>query len=455
MLVSILLIVVLIVLNGIFAASEAAIVAINLNRLHEDVDNGNKKAIKVLRFVEDTTNFLSTIQIGITFIGFINAIIVSDAFSDSIVRYFASIMTVDAGIIRPIVTIVLTLILTYFQVVLGELVPKRIAIRYPRRISYAFINLNSFLSKIMKPLVMFLTGSANLIIKLLGIKIEDDANEFSEEEILLMVSAGRKVGSIDDRESEMIQNIFEFDDTSVDEIMTHRTEIIAIDIRSTKDEVVQIVSRERYTRFPVYQDSIDNIVGTIHSKDLLKHLDSENKTRFSLRKILRKPYFIPDSKIVSELFVEMKQTKNHIAIVIDEYGGTAGIVTMEDIIEQIVGNIFDEYDEEEVDIEKIKQDEYEIDGLASLEDVEDELNIDLPDEEYDTLSGFILGQLGRFPIKGEKVEVIFNNYKFKVLEIDDKVIDKVLVTKVEEAEEKLIAEAIEENVDISTNGAKE
>lgn len=432
MLGSILLIILLIIINGIFAASEAALVAVNRNRLNDDIEKGNKKAIKVATFVDNPANFLLTIQIGITFIGFINAIIVSDAFSESIVNYFLTIIPLfDASIMKPIVNVLLTLMLTYVQVVLGELVPKRVAMRYPRKVSYAFIGLNSFLSKFMRPLVWLLTNSANFIIKIFGIRIEADSESYSEEEILMMVSAGQKRGDIDEVEGEMIQNIFEFDDTSVDEIMTHRTEIIAIDIKSTKDTVISIVSKERYTRYPVYDGTIDNIVGTLHSKDLLKYLDSENKTRFSLKKLIRKAYYVPDSKIVSELFYEMKQTKRHIAIVIDEYGGTAGIVTMEDIIEQIVGNIFDEYDDADEEIEQIKADEYEIDGLTSLEDVEDELNIDLPDEEYDTLSGFIIGQIGRFPHKGENTEIFYNNYSFKVMSVDDKVISKVKVTKVD------------------------
>ncbi len=431
MIINIILIGVLIIINGIFAASEAALVAVNHNRLRDDVEKGNKRAIKVSKFVDNPTNFLSTIQIGITFIGFINAIIVSDAFSDRIVNYFITKVSMDPNLIRPIVTIVLTLALTYFQVVLGELVPKRIAMRYPKKVSYTFVGLNNFLSIFMRPLVWLLTGSANVIIKLLGIKIDEAEDRYSEQEIRLMVNAGKKTGSIDETESEMIENIFEFDDTTVADIMTHRTEIIAIDIEASKAEVIKVVSKERFTRFPVYEDNIDNIVGTIHSKDLLAYLDNFNKESFHLNDILRKALYIPESKIVSELFLEMKQTKQHIAIVIDEFGGTAGIVTMEDILEEIVGNIFDEYDDIVEEIKHISENVYEIDGLINLESVEDILKIDLPDEEYETLSGFMIGELQRFPKKGEKPEIIYHGYSFKALDLDTKVIHRVLVTKLE------------------------
>lgn len=429
MVVNIILIIVLILLNGVFASSESALVAINHNRLRDDVEKGNKRAIKTSKFTNNPTHFLSTIQIGITFIGFINAIIVSDAFTDKIVNYFVTVITIDPSVMRPIVMVLLTLLLTYFQVVLGELVPKRIAMRYPRKVSYMFINLNSFLSVLMKPLVWLLTSSANLIIKILGINVEEAEEKYSEQEIRLMIDAGKKTGTIDETESKMIENIFEWDDTIVAEIMTHRTEILAIDIESTKNEVIKIVANERFTRFPIYEDNIDNIVGTIHSRDLLAYLDDTNKQQFELKKLVRKAIFIPERKIVSELFVEMKQTKQHIAIVIDEFGGTSGIVTMEDILEQIVGNIFDEYDDVIEEIKYLGEDIYEVDGLSSLENLEDILKIDLPYDDYDTLSGFMISKLQRLPRIGEKPEIIFNSYSFKAIDLDTKVINRVLVTK--------------------------
>src|SRR5690606_25072533 len=249
------------------------------------------------------------------------------------------------------------------------------------------------------------------------------------------LNASEQKGVIDSSENEMIQNIFEFDTTTVEEVMTHRTEVSAIDIEATREEVISYVTNEKYTRFPVYEGTIDKIIGTLHVKDLLKFLElNPNQEEFDLRKLLRDPLFVPQSKNTRQLFKDMQASKVHIAIVIDEYGGTAGIVTFEDLIEEIVGNIFDEYDEDEVEIETIKEDQYEIDGLTNIDDVEELLNAHLPVEEYVTLSGFILGQLGRFPEQDETIVIVYNNYRFEVLEVEDKVIERVKVTKIEDSQ---------------------
>ncbi len=230
----------------------------------------------------------------------------------------------------------------------------------------------------------------------------------------------------------MIQNIFDFSDTTVDEIMTHRTEISALNVKSTRSQLIEFVQKEQFTRYPVYEGNIDHIVGTIHVKDLLKYLDKPEE-KFSLKSLLRPPYFVPESKKTAELFREMQKQKNHIAIILDEYAGTAGIVTIEDLIEEIVGNISDEYDEDEDLIKQINDHTYEIDGLLNINDVEDILEANLPVEDYDTLSGFILGQLGRFPEENEKIEINYNDYKFEIMDIDNKIITKVRVTKIEES----------------------
>ena len=224
----------------------------------------------------------------------------------------------------------------------------------------------------------------------------------------------------------MIQNIFEFDSTTVEEVMTHRTEVSAINVNSTRDELVKFVTNEKYTRFPVYEETLDKIVGTLHVKDLLKYLsDHEDKNEFDIQEILRDPLFVPQSKNTRALFREMKLTKTHIAIVIDEYGGTAGIITFEDLIEEILGNISDEYDEDEEEIQAISEDRYEIDGLIDLDDVEDLIHAGLPIEDYDTLSGFLLGQLGRFPEADESIVVVYGHYRFEVLSYEDKIIERV------------------------------
>lgn len=430
------LIVFFIILNGIFAASEIALVSANKREIQEDADSSGKKAKKakrVLKLIENPTRFLSTIQIGITMFGFINGVIAADAFSNLISGQIASWTGFDTLIIIPIVTFIITLILTYFQVIFGELVPKRIAMKAPERVSYLFIGFLSVIAVIMKPFVVLLTSSANLIIRLLGINPQDDDDTLSEEELILELNASESKGFIDSSENEMIQNIFEFDSTTVEEVMTHRTEVSAINVESTKDEVVTFVTNEKYTRFPVYEDTLDKIVGTLHVKDLLRYLaDHPDKSEFDIHEILRDPLFVPQSKNTRALFREMKLTKTHIAVVIDEYGGTAGIITFEDLIEEILGNISDEYDEDENEIQAISEDQYEIDGLIDLDDVEDLIHAGLPVEDYDTLSGFILGQLGRFPENDESIVVIYGNYRFEVLAYEDKIIESVMVTRVEE-----------------------
>lgn len=430
------LIVFFIVLNGIFAASEIALVSANRREIQEDADADGKKAKKakrVLKLIENPTRFLSTIQIGITMFGFINGVIAADAFSNLISDQIANWTGFDTLIIIPVVTFIITLILTYFQVIFGELVPKRIAMKSPERVSYIFIGFLSVIAVIMKPFVVLLTSSANLIIRLFGINPQDDDDTLSEEELILELNASESKGFIDSSENEMIQNIFEFDSTTVEEVMTHRTEVSAINVNSTRDELVKFVTNEKYTRFPVYEETLDKIVGTLHVKDLLKYLsDHEDKNEFDIQEILRDPLFVPQSKNTRALFREMKLTKTHIAIVIDEYGGTAGIITFEDLIEEILGNISDEYDEDEEEIQAISEDRYEIDGLIDLDDVEDLINAGLPIEDYDTLSGFLLGQLGRFPEADESIVVVYGHYRFEVLSYEDKIIERVLVTRVEE-----------------------
>jgi len=431
------LIVFFIVLNGVFAASEIALVSASKREIQEDAESGSKvskKAIRVLKLIENPTRFLSTIQIGITMFGFINGVIAADAFSNMISGQLASWTGLETLILIPIVTFIITLILTYFQVIFGELVPKRIAMKSPEKVSYMFIGFLSVIAVIMKPFVVLLTSSANLIMRLLGINPQDDDDTLSEEELILELNASESKGFIDRSENEMIQNIFEFDSTTVDEVMTHRTEVSAIDLESTRDELISFVTNEKYTRFPVYEDNLDKIVGTLHVKDLLRYISEHPDPKdFNLHEMLRDPLFVPQSKNTRALFREMKLTKTHIAIVIDEYGGTAGIITFEDLIEEILGNISDEYDEDEIEIQAINDNQYEIDGLIDLDDVEDLLHAGLPVDDYDTLSGFMLGQLGRFPDDEESVVVIFSNYRFEVLAYEDRIIERVLVTRVEEA----------------------
>lgn len=431
MFIQILLIFLVIFLNGVFASSEIALVSANRNKVELDAKRGNKRANKLLKFINNPTRFLSTIQIGITMFGFINGAIAAGSFAESLSNVFIKQWpNISKDIVYSVISVLMTLLLTYFQVVLGELVPKRLAMKSPEKLGYLFVGFLGIIAKIMRPFVMLLTGTANLIVKMFGVNPEEYDDILNEEDLRLELNASQLHGFIDQSENEIIQNIFELDSKIVSEVMTHRTEIYAIEINSTKKEILDYVANERYTRYPVYEDTIDNIIGVIHVKDLLKAIQQEDNTPFMLRNIIRKPLFVSKSKNIKDLFTEMRESKNHMAIVLDEYGGTAGLVTLEDLIEEVVGNIFDEYDDIEEEIETIKDNEYIIDGLTDLVEVEDVLNINLPVKTYKTLAGFIIGELGRFPQENEQVVIKYSNYCFEVLKLNGKIIEKVKVTRI-------------------------
>lgn len=286
----------------------------------------------------------------------------------------------------------------------------------------------NMLSVVTSPFVKLLSVSTNFVVRLFGVDPGADEKRVTEEEIRMLVDVGEEKGTIHESEKEMINNIFEFDNKIVSDIMTHRTDIAGIPIDSSLQDVLDTVKRKKFTRFPVYEDNIDNIIGILNVKDLLFLLEDNNQD-FDLKHLLRQPYFVPESKKTDELFKELQSTKTHMAVAIDEYGGTAGIVTIEDLIEEIVGNIFDEYDEEEKEFEKLDENTYLINGVASLERVEDFLEVELPVEDYDTLSGFLIGQLGRIPGENENPEIEFNGLVFKVEEMVEKRIAKVKACK--------------------------
>ncbi|MDY0277413.1 MAG: hemolysin family protein [Acholeplasma sp.] len=420
------LIIILVVINAFFAGSEAALVAANEIKVKNDAENGNKKAKLTLKYINNSTNFLSTIQVGITFIGFINGFLAAESFTLPILELLGDNF-VNSSLWQVIVKIVITLILTYLQVVFGELVPKKIAIQKPEKFIYRTVGFLNVLNKFMRPLVMLLTKSANGMGRLLGVKEQKD--EITEDELrMLVVGSG---DALKEREKQMIENVLDFDDRTASDVMTHRTEVFALDIETPYDEMLKLIKKEQYSRVPVYSNSIDNIVGILHIKDLLTRV---NKNNLTLEGIIRKPFFVPESMKTSDLFKEMQRTKNHMAIVIDEFGGTSGIVSIEDLLEEIVGNIFDEYDDVKEEVTILKDNCYVIDGLANIDDIEDIINVGLPVDEYDTVSGFILDKLGRFPLDDENVEIIYNGYKYEVLEINDRVIEKIKITKIVEDE---------------------
>jgi putative hemolysin len=293
---SIILLLVLIIFNALFAASEIAIISVNRNKIEEMANNGHKKAKQVQRFISRPTRFLSTIQSGITFVGFFASASASQAFAEDLGNILAKLPLITPDVGKTLAIIIVTVLLSYVTIVFGELVPKRLAMKKPEAIAFRLVGMLRIIATILRPFVWFLTISTNLMIRILGIDPNQEDNPITEEEIRTMVAVGGDRGVIDESEKEMINNIFEFDDTEVSEIMTHRTEIIGIPIDANIDEVVNLVFNEKYTRFPVYENNIDNIIGILHVKDLLRYKEKYVEGNFSIKDIIRTAYYVPDSK---------------------------------------------------------------------------------------------------------------------------------------------------------------
>lgn len=431
MLTEIFLLVILIVLNAFFAASEMALISLNDNKVRLMAEDGDKKAKQLLKLLREPGKFLSTIQIGVTLAGFLASAFASKSFADPLVIFFlAAGVPVPEAWLHTAAVIVITIILSYITLVLGELVPKRLAMKKAEPMARFVANPLNMIAFITAPAVKLLTVSTNFIIQLLGFDPHAEDERVTEEEIRMMIDVGEEKGTIHETEKEMINNIFEFNNKIVSEIMTHRIDIAALPVDASLDVVASFFNRERYSRIPVYEDNIDNIIGVMYSKSLIQYIiEGGRKESFNLRGIIRKPYFVPASKRTDELFKELQQSKTHLAVIIDEYGGTAGIVTLEDLIEEIVGNIFDEDEEIEKDIEKIDDNTFVIKGSVSLDEVQEKLGISLPVDDYGTLSGFIVGQLGRIPEKGDKPTIEFNELVFKVEEVEEKKVSKVKVCR--------------------------
>jgi len=424
--------IVLIFLNAFFAASEIALISLNDNKIRLMAEDGNQKAIHLQRILSHPTRFLSTIQIGITLAGFLASAFASESFAIPLVNLLKTFeLGISDSILKTFAMIFITLILSFFTLVLGELVPKRIAMNVAEPVSFAVVDILRFLFAITKPMVLLLTFATNFFVRLFGFDPNAQGDQVTEEEIRMMVDVGEEKGTIRETEKEMINNIFEFDNKIVSDIMTHRTEIAGVGLDAKLADVLKIVAAEQYTRFPVYRESIDDIIGVLHVKDLIQYVEFSEQDSFDLRTIIRSPYYVPESKRIDELFRELQLTKTHMAVVIDEYGGTGGIITIEDLIEEIVGNIFDEYDEDEIEIKQINESTFDVEGSTTLDELEEDLDIKLPIEEYDTISGFIIGQLGRIPSDGEQPEVTVDGVLYRVLKVDEKRITKVQIVKPE------------------------
>ncbi len=424
---------ILIVANAFFAASEIALISLNDNKIRLMAKEGNRKAQKIMGLLSEPSRFLATIQVGITLAGFLASAFAAESFAGPIVDFLIRFsLPISVELLKVITVILITVILSFFSLVLGELVPKRIAMNKADKIAYAVIGPLNMVSKIAKPFVNLLTLTTNAVVRMFGIKIDETENNVTEEEIRMLIDIGEEKGTIHEHEKIMINNIFEFNNKKVEDIMTHRLEIAAVPNDISLSDLIRTICRKKYSRLPVYEGSIDNIIGVLSTKDLLCLINKKDLSKyfdlFNIERYMRKPMFVLTYRSLDTLFAELQEAKTHMGIVIDEYGGTAGIVTMEDIVEEIVGNIFDEHDtEEDFEIVPVGENTYEAIATISLLDLEDYLGIELPVYEFDTLNGFLIHLFGKIPTGDDIKEIEYKNMRMKVLEVTDKRIEKVII----------------------------
>ncbi len=430
---------ILILLNAFFAASEIAFISLNDAKIEKQAKEGNKKAKQIEKMLKEPSKFLSTIQIGITLAGFLSSAFASDAFAERLAPILYNVMPfISLGIWKSISIILITIILSFFTIVFGELVPKRLAMKHYEKISFATIGVIRIISVITAPFVKLLTVITNAISKIFGVG-ENEEESVTEEEIKMMVDQGEEKGTIQEEEKELINKVFEFNDITVSEIMRHRKDIFAVDINISGDELMHELSKEeyRYSRIPVYDETIDEIKGVLYVKDILKNI---GKKSFRVKNIVKDAYFVSQTRLINEVFKELQKNKKQIAIIVDEYGGTAGLITMEDIIEELFGEIYDEYDEEEKEFEKIDENTYMLAGNMAIYDVNKILNAEIPEGDYDTISGFLQEQLGRIPEDEETPIVETKKVTYKIEEYEDKRILKIKACKNNIEEPKEIEE---------------
>lgn len=422
---------ILILVNAFFAATEIAVLSLNATQLEKKAEKGEKTAKRLLKLTQEPSGFLSTIQIGITLAGFLGSAFAADNFSGYLVDWIyndigftaLSLTTLDT-----LAVIVITLILSYFTLIFGELVPKRIAMQKPYEVSKLSCGVVLAVAKVVKPVVKFLSISTNAILRILHLKTEAEEDTITEEEILMMIELGEKRGVLDEDESEWLQNIFDFDDTCIREIMTHSVDVVSIALDASDDEIINIIKKTGISRYPVYDHDDENIIGILHVRDYLLNLQTKEK---NFKDILTPAYFIPDSMTADDLFEDM-QTKNiHFAIAIDEFGEMSGIITLEDLVEEIVGNIYDEHDAyEQPSIQVINDHQWKVSGNVNIEDLSKELNTEIPvDEDYDTIGGYIYSHLRSIPKDGTTKTIKADNLTFQITKIQNRRIKEVIITK--------------------------
>lgn len=430
----ILLIVILTILNAIFAATEMAVVSLNRNKVNQMAEDGNKKAKTLLRLIDDQTRFLSTIQVGITFAGMLSSASAATTLSSGFGQTLAN-MGVPQG--QSIAVLVITLIISYISLVFGELVPKRIALQNSENVAISVAGFINVLSIALGPFSKLLSMSTKVVLKVLGKYSEDIEEKISEEELRSYISVGQEQGVINSQGKDMMINIFEFDDSASYEIMTPRTELFMVAHEDFGLDAVSDILNSGHSRIPIYGDNRDDVVGIVYVKDLFVELEKNNYEFIDVDNVMKEPYFVPESKKIDQLLFELQNSKNYLALLVDEYGGISGLVTIEDIVEEIVGEIEDEYDIDKDRIEKIGINKYVIGGHVELKTINDKLFTDIDSDNSETIGGYAVEKLGYFPEDASSTPLIYGDetHTLKVLKVNNKRISEVLLTIIDEDKE--------------------
>ena len=424
----ILLQVILIVFNAVFACVENAVISMKDTKLAKMVAEGDKRAIRLARLISQPARFLATIQVAITLSGFMGSAFAAENFSGVLVDWLVGLgVPISAEVLDSIAVVFITIVLSYFTLVFGELVPKQVAMRKAEPLALGMSGLISTIAKVFAPLVSFLTISTNGVLRLMRIDPNAEDDDVSEEEIRMMVDVGSEKGTIDHDERAFIQNVFEFDDLSAEELVTHRTDVIMLDMEDSIETWKDIIFNTRHTLYPVCEGSADRIVGILNAKDYFR---LENKSRESVMEHAVSPaYFVPDTVKADILFRNMKKDRHTLAVVLDEYGGMTGIITMNDLVEQLVGDLGndDEFEEDKL-IELISEGTWKVHGSTLLEDLSIEIGVTLPSDEYDTVNGLIFNALGSIPEDGTDIEVEVAGLQVKVMEIKNHQVETAIVS---------------------------
>ncbi len=435
MLKQLLLQLVLIALNAFFAATEIAVISLNEKKVHALADEGDKRAGKMLKIIEEPTRFLSTIQIGITLAGFLGSAFAADNFAEKVSEFFIKTFGVPQsykGTMNTVAVVAVTLILSYFTLILGELVPKRIAMKHKEKLANSVCGVISFLTALLKPIIWFLTVSTNAVLRLIGIDPHEKEEPVSEEDIVLMLDAGADEGSLDQDDIEYIKNVFKLDKMTAEDVMTPWKSVVCLTADATDSEVIDVIEKEGYSRIPVYDEEEDHIIGILHARDYLLRRGSPG---FTLKDVMHQPVFVPETVNLDMLFKDMQTDHNHLVVVVNEYGETSGIVSMEDILEEIVGEIWDERDEEVSEFVETAKNTYRVLCTASVEDFFEFFSLEEEETEATTVNGWLTEIAGKIPEEGYTFE--HKNLTVTVTKADEFMTHEITVTvNPEKAEEE-------------------